>query len=162
MDMNNRKSETRSDQKNYDISIEEINNKFTISLGDLRTEIEQAKWDATRRAIGAFLASAIALSRADPPRPPFRPTAIIAGVVFVVISVTTLTEPTKALPPPPAPFAPPTVTMREVGVGVGDGRLDDEDDALLDMRLSGLREEIGRAQGEGRRMIDAGGQTYTR
>lgn len=30
---------------------QEINNKFTISLGDLKTEIEQAKWDATRRAI---------------------------------------------------------------------------------------------------------------
>jgi hypothetical protein len=81
MDMNNRKSETRSDQKTFDISIEvrfagiqlvpkdssltcvrlmpsqEINNKFTISLGDLRTEIEQAKWDATRRAIGAFIVS---------------------------------------------------------------------------------------------------------
>jgi hypothetical protein len=69
MDMNNRKAENRSDQKGYDIAIEvgasdalfypsphllylqEINNKFTISLGDLKTEIEQAKWDATRRAI---------------------------------------------------------------------------------------------------------------
>ncbi|EIW68067.1 hypothetical protein TREMEDRAFT_32707 [Tremella mesenterica DSM 1558] len=52
MDMNNRKSETRSELKGFDIAIEEINNKFTISLGDLRTEIESAKWDATRRAIG--------------------------------------------------------------------------------------------------------------
>lgn len=51
MDMNNRKAENRSDQKGLDIDIEEINNKFTISLGDLRTEIESAKWDATRRAI---------------------------------------------------------------------------------------------------------------
>lgn len=71
MDMNNRKSETRTEMKGFDIAIEvgtsaaysasheygadpfdqEINNKFTISLGDLRTEIESAKWDATRRAI---------------------------------------------------------------------------------------------------------------
>lgn len=71
MDMNNRKSETRSEQKGYDIAIEvsialdssqtprslrfrfrqELNNKFTISIGDLKTEIEQAKWEATRRAI---------------------------------------------------------------------------------------------------------------
>lgn len=52
--------------------------------------------------------------------------------------------------------------MREIGVG--DARLDDEDDALLDMRLSGLREELGRVQGGGGggRMVDAGGQTYTR
>lgn len=51
MDMNNRNAENRSELKTFDLSIEEINNKFTISLGDLRTEIESAKWDATRRAI---------------------------------------------------------------------------------------------------------------
>ncbi|WVW86916.1 hypothetical protein I302_108971 [Kwoniella bestiolae CBS 10118] len=51
MDMNNRKAETRTEMKGFDIYIEEINNKFTISLGDLRTEIESVKWDATRRAI---------------------------------------------------------------------------------------------------------------
>jgi len=51
MDMNNRNAENRSELKEFDLSIEEINNKFTISLGDLRTEIESAKWDATRRAI---------------------------------------------------------------------------------------------------------------
>lgn len=55
MDMNNRNAENRSELKIFDISIEEINNKFTISLGDLRTEIESAKWDATRRAIGQSL-----------------------------------------------------------------------------------------------------------
>lgn len=37
-----------------DIRGQEINNKFTISLGDLKTEIEQAKWDATRRAISEY------------------------------------------------------------------------------------------------------------
>ena len=68
MDMNNRKAETRTEIKGFDINIEvgftsvrisdradhiqkEINNKFTISLGDLRTEIESVKWDATRSAI---------------------------------------------------------------------------------------------------------------
>ena len=51
MEMNNRKDDTRTEMKGFDLHIEEINNKFTISLGDLRTEIESAKWDATRRAI---------------------------------------------------------------------------------------------------------------
>jgi len=136
MDMNNRKSETRSDQKTFDISIEEINNKFTISLGDLRTEIEQAKWDATRRAI-----------------------AIIAGVVFVVISVTTLTDANKNPPLPPPPTTTPSrVTMREIGVG--DSRLGDEDDALLDLRLKGLGglgdEFVRNGHGSGK-MVDTGG-----
>jgi len=136
MDMNNRKSETRSDQKTFDISIEEINNKFTISLGDLRTEIEQAKWDATRRAI-----------------------AIIAGVVFVVISVTTLTDANKNPPLPPPPTTTPSrVTMRDIGVG--DSRLGDEDDALLDLRLKGLGglgdEFVRNGHGSGK-MVDTGG-----
>jgi hypothetical protein len=55
IETNNRKAETRSDMKRFDIAREEINNKFTISLGDLRTEIEGAKWDATRRAIAIIL-----------------------------------------------------------------------------------------------------------
>lgn len=53
LDVNNRKTDTRSDMKWADIQIEEINNRATISIGDLKTEIESAKWEATRRAIGA-------------------------------------------------------------------------------------------------------------
>lgn len=52
LDVNNRKTDTRSDMKWADIAIEEINNRATISIGDLKTEIESAKWEATRRAIG--------------------------------------------------------------------------------------------------------------
>lgn len=45
MDMNNRKNETREDQKAMDMKIQEINNKFTIRLGDIRTEIEAVRWE---------------------------------------------------------------------------------------------------------------------
>ncbi|GAA5809453.1 hypothetical protein MFLAVUS_002861 [Mucor flavus] len=45
MDMNNRKNETRQDQKKMDMQIQEINNKFTIRLGDIRTEIEAVRWE---------------------------------------------------------------------------------------------------------------------
>ncbi|KAI9246853.1 hypothetical protein BY458DRAFT_560492 [Sporodiniella umbellata] len=45
MDMNNRKNETREDQKGMDMKIQEINNKFTIRLGDIRTEIEAVRWE---------------------------------------------------------------------------------------------------------------------
>jgi predicted component of type VI protein secretion system len=45
MDMNNRKNETREDQKTMDMKIQEINNKFTIRLGDIRTEIEAVRWE---------------------------------------------------------------------------------------------------------------------
>lgn len=45
MDMNNRKNETREEQKAMDMKIQEINNKFTIQLGDIRTEIEAVRWE---------------------------------------------------------------------------------------------------------------------
>lgn len=41
---------------------QELNNKFTISLGDLRTDIEQYKWEATRKGIGSFPSSASAVN----------------------------------------------------------------------------------------------------
>ncbi|WWC92812.1 uncharacterized protein L201_007771 [Kwoniella dendrophila CBS 6074] len=66
MDMNNRKAETRTEMKGFDIYIEEINNKFTISLGDLRTEIESVKWDATRRAISTIAVSTFLAADAEP------------------------------------------------------------------------------------------------
>ncbi|KAK4689926.1 hypothetical protein P7C73_g193, partial [Tremellales sp. Uapishka_1] len=116
MDMNNRKSETRTEMKGFEIAIEEINNKFTISLGDLRTEIESVKWDATRRAI-----------------------SIIAVIVIISIGVSSFATSTakaaapkkaaaSALPPPSQP------TMRDMAVGddetlnldalLGEGELD--------------------------------------
>ena len=52
LDTNNRKAETRAELKGFNLDIEEINNKFTILLGDLRTEIETARWEQTRRAVG--------------------------------------------------------------------------------------------------------------
>lgn len=54
MDINDRKEQTRADMKRYDMATEELNNKFTIHLGDLQTAIEGVKWDSTRRAIGEW------------------------------------------------------------------------------------------------------------
>ncbi|RUS26041.1 hypothetical protein BC938DRAFT_471300 [Jimgerdemannia flammicorona] len=45
LDMNNRKSETREDQKSIDVRIQEANNKFTICLGDIRTDLEAVRWE---------------------------------------------------------------------------------------------------------------------
>ncbi|RXK37730.1 hypothetical protein M231_04979 [Tremella mesenterica] len=111
MDMNNRKSETRSELKGFDIAIEEINNKFTISLGDLRTEIESAKWDATRRAI-----------------------AIIVLIVVSAIGVSMVTTgPDKSTPPP----RPKPTVMRDVAVGTEDEPLGLElDEERLDKLLA--------------------------
>lgn len=55
MDMNNRKNETRQDQKKMDMQIQEINNKFTISLGDIRTEIEAVRWETIWKGMSKWL-----------------------------------------------------------------------------------------------------------
>lgn len=52
VDMNNRKGEAKEEQNLLDQEIQDLNNRFTISLSDLKTEIEQSiKWDLTRRAL---------------------------------------------------------------------------------------------------------------
>ncbi|CAG8470989.1 9642_t:CDS:2, partial [Ambispora gerdemannii] len=59
MDFNTRKAETRTDQKRLEIKIEELNNKYTIALGDIRTDIEAVKWDTTRRGMIAIFGMGI-------------------------------------------------------------------------------------------------------
>ncbi|CED84158.1 Protein of unknown function DUF1640 [Phaffia rhodozyma] len=86
IELENRKADTRVEQKAYEIAIEELNNKFTISLGDLRTDIEQYKWDTTRKGI----------------------VGIAIFVLFIVGSTTLLTEFPPTTPPAPAP--PPLST----------------------------------------------------
>ena len=52
VEMNHRKNETKGEQNNLEQEIQDLNNRFTIFLSDLGTEIEQSiKWDATRRAL---------------------------------------------------------------------------------------------------------------
>uniref|UniRef100_V5EXH4 Protoheme IX farnesyltransferase, mitochondrial n=1 Tax=Kalmanozyma brasiliensis (strain GHG001) TaxID=1365824 RepID=V5EXH4_KALBG len=59
VDMSTRKAESKGEQNNLEQEIQDLNNRFTISLSDLKTEIEQnVKWDATRRSL--FLVFGIA------------------------------------------------------------------------------------------------------
>ncbi|GFZ49637.1 hypothetical protein JCM24511_07038 [Saitozyma sp. JCM 24511] len=106
MDMGNRKSETRTEMKGFDIAIEEINNKFTISLGDLRTEIESAKWDATRRAISIIVL------------------LVVAGVAVTIYTAPApVVEKSAVKPPPPA--------TRDMAVGMDDELLPDDGDEVF-------------------------------
>ncbi|WOO81419.1 putative protein [Vanrija pseudolonga] len=93
IEVNDRKTETRSEIKSFDIAIEEINNRATISVGDLKTEIESAKWEATRRAI-----------------------TIIVVLVICGVGISSLTIPDTAAVEPPKPAPPPPAT-RDIGIG---------------------------------------------
>ena len=177
MDMNNRNAENRSELKEFDLSIEEINNKFTISLGDLRTEIESAKWDATRRAICKSdyryvlphlpLTSLLSL-RFDgmaldgPRRTSYFPLAkkltllaIIGTIVVSVVAVTLfVTDSGPATPATPVQAALPTKPiMRDMSVGTGSGMEEefDPDSALSEEKLEKILRESGLEMGREKR-----------
>lgn len=50
--MDNHRNESRADMKGTDIRMEDVFHRSTVVAGDIRTEIEQAKWDNTRRGVG--------------------------------------------------------------------------------------------------------------
>ncbi|KAJ6539275.1 hypothetical protein B0H19DRAFT_1314630 [Mycena capillaripes] len=51
MELDSRKNEVRSEFKQQDISIEELMNKAVVNISDLRTDVEEIKWDNMRRAV---------------------------------------------------------------------------------------------------------------
>ncbi|SCV71880.1 BQ2448_4574 [Microbotryum intermedium] len=55
LDMNSRKEETSGELKQLDVNIMDLNSKFTILLGEVRTEIEATKWISTRRVMTAIV-----------------------------------------------------------------------------------------------------------
>ena len=59
MDVEMRRSATRSDSKDIELRIQELDNKFTVRLGDLRTAMEKYKWDTTRRLLLALVIVAV-------------------------------------------------------------------------------------------------------
>ncbi|KAL8281478.1 hypothetical protein RQP46_006162 [Phenoliferia psychrophenolica] len=59
LDMNNRKEEVNADLKGLDRAIMDLNSKFTILLGEARTEIETVRWVSTRRVMSLSLPSSL-------------------------------------------------------------------------------------------------------
>lgn len=59
MDVEMRRSAIRSESKDIELRIQELDNKFTVKLGDLRTAMERYKWDATRRLLLALVGLAV-------------------------------------------------------------------------------------------------------
>jgi predicted component of type VI protein secretion system len=52
LDMNNRKNETQEEQKAIDMKIQEINNKFTVQMGEVKTELESVRWETIWKGMG--------------------------------------------------------------------------------------------------------------
>ncbi|KAG0208720.1 Succinate--CoA ligase [GDP-forming] subunit beta, mitochondrial [Mortierella sp. GBA30] len=61
IDMNSRKSDVREEQKALEIRIQSMSNHYMAQLGDMRTKMEAAKWETTRKG----MASRIMMSSKD-------------------------------------------------------------------------------------------------
>ncbi|KAK7470725.1 hypothetical protein VKT23_002147 [Stygiomarasmius scandens] len=75
IDMDSRKNEAKDEFKRRSIAIEELLNKSIVSISDLRTDVEEVKWDNMRRAVvGLFaFAGAIIIGMELTPKPPPSP-----------------------------------------------------------------------------------------
>jgi hypothetical protein len=62
LDMNNRKNDVREEQKAIDMRIQEINNKFTISLGDVRTDLEAVRWETIWKGMTGVVIAGIGVA----------------------------------------------------------------------------------------------------
>lgn len=80
MEVENRKNETKDEMKQIDIQIESVLNKSLVSLGELRTTIEEVRWDNMRKSVAALSAFLILImvsmellstkQKKEPKRPP--------------------------------------------------------------------------------------------
>lgn len=83
MELDSRKNEAKADLKQQDISIEELLNKAVVNISDLRTDVEEIKWDNMRKAVLTLSAFVLVIvitmeiqpkKKANaPPPPPRRP-----------------------------------------------------------------------------------------
>ncbi|KAG5716544.1 hypothetical protein E4T56_gene16348 [Termitomyces sp. T112] len=85
MDVNNRKNEAKSDHKQRDIDIEELLNKVIVSVSDLRTDVEEIKWENMRRAV----------------------LTLTGFVLFIIIMMEVRPKPRPSTPSPPQTPPPP-------------------------------------------------------
>ncbi|BFZ55123.1 hypothetical protein PYCC9005_002162 [Savitreella phatthalungensis] len=60
MDVEMRKAQSRAEAKDVELRIQELDNKFTVRLGDLRTATEKYKWEVTRRLLAGIILAAAA------------------------------------------------------------------------------------------------------
>ncbi|KAJ7591156.1 hypothetical protein C8J56DRAFT_554337 [Mycena floridula] len=56
IELDSRKAEAKEEIQRQDISIEELLNKAIVNISDLRTDVEEVKWDNMRRAVMSLFA----------------------------------------------------------------------------------------------------------
>ncbi|KAI9063345.1 hypothetical protein FKP32DRAFT_1611802 [Trametes sanguinea] len=54
MDVDSRKNEAKNDLKSIDLQIEEVLSKALITIGELKTQVEESRWEKMRAAVAAL------------------------------------------------------------------------------------------------------------
>ncbi|KAI9319746.1 hypothetical protein BX666DRAFT_1915876 [Dichotomocladium elegans] len=62
LDLNNRKNDGREELKAIDMKIQEMNNKLTVSLGDVKTGIEAVRWETIWKGMSGVAAAAMTIA----------------------------------------------------------------------------------------------------
>lgn len=89
IELDNRKNEVKDQFTSKDIAIEELLNKSIVSISDLRTDVEEVKWDNMRRTVGSLFA--------------------FAAIVIIGMEMSPKPPPKPLPPPPPSGSTPLTV-----------------------------------------------------
>ncbi|EIW61726.1 uncharacterized protein TRAVEDRAFT_116349 [Trametes versicolor FP-101664 SS1] len=61
MDVDSRKNESKDDLKNIDLQIEEVLSKALVTIGELKTQVEESRWEKMRAAVAALGALSLIL-----------------------------------------------------------------------------------------------------
>ncbi|KAI0346758.1 hypothetical protein BDW22DRAFT_1341747 [Trametopsis cervina] len=85
MELDSRKNEAKNDVKQMDIEIEEMHNKSLVTLGELRTMMEEVRWDNMRKSVAAL-------------------SGFLILIVFGMEVTATRQPKPKPKPPPPEPL----------------------------------------------------------
>ncbi|KAF8195972.1 hypothetical protein K438DRAFT_1826818 [Mycena galopus ATCC 62051] len=91
IELDSRKNEAKTEFTQQDIAIEELLNKAVVSVSDLRTDVEEIKWDNMRRAV-----------------------VTLAAFVMVIIVSLELRPTPKATPPPPIVVSQTPLSAQDV------------------------------------------------
>ncbi|KZV75449.1 hypothetical protein PENSPDRAFT_545411, partial [Peniophora sp. CONT] len=73
MDLDSRKNEEKNDAKGRDIMMEEIMNKSLVTLYDMRSDMEEMRWENMRKSVAALTAFLIVIVLAMELRPRKKP-----------------------------------------------------------------------------------------
>ncbi|OBZ86469.1 hypothetical protein A0J61_05486 [Choanephora cucurbitarum] len=62
LSMNNQKNETRSDHKEIDMTIQKLNSKLAVQLGEARTALESTRWETIWKGLVGVADTTVAIA----------------------------------------------------------------------------------------------------